>query len=149
KITSIRNSCQCAIADTFTFNHAARVFIATCNGDLCAFCAVLPFPHPKKKNTWKEHRSVVLPDFQGVGIGTVFTDAVAELFAQEGKTFISTTSNPAMIHSRAKNKKWRTTRIGRVSGGVRTAKLKASFSTNRLTVSFEYIGDKSQLDTTN
>lgn len=124
----------------YSFNHAARVFIATCNGDLCAFCAALPFPHPIKKNTWKEHRTVVLPDFQGVGIGTVFSDAIAELFNGEGKTFISTTSNPAMIHSRAKNPKWKTTHIGRLSGGARTAKLKGSFSCNRLTVSFEYIG---------
>lgn len=30
--------------------------------------------------------------------------------------------------------------IGRLSSGVRTAKLKGSFSCNRLTVSFEYIG---------
>ena len=125
---------------SYNFNHAARVFIATCNGDLCAFCAALPFPHPIKKNTWKEHRTVVFPDFQGVGIGTVFSDAIAELFKDEGKTFISTTSNPAMIYSRANNPKWKTTRIGRVSGGVRTAKLKGSFSRNRLTVSFEYIG---------
>lgn len=117
-----------------------KKFIATCNGDLCAFCAALPFPHPIKKNTWKGHRTVVLPDFQGVGIGTVFSDAIAELFNGEGKTFISTTSNPAMIHSRAKNPKWKTTHIGRLSSGVRTAKLKGSFSCNRLTVSFEYIG---------
>lgn len=125
-----------------SFNHAARVFIATCNGDLCAFCAVLPFPHPIKKNTWKGHRTIVFPDFQGVGIGTAFSDAVAEMFASEGKTYISTTSNPAMIHSRAANPKWKTTRIGRVSGGMKTAKLKSTFSTNRLTVSFEYIGEK-------
>lgn len=89
----------------------------------------------------------MFPDFQGVGIGTVFSDAIAELFTQEGKTYISTTSNPAMIHSRANNPKWKTTRIGRVSGGMRTAKFKNSFSTNRLTVSFEYIGDKTQQTT--
>lgn len=127
---------------SYNFNPAARVFIATCNGDLCAFSAVLPFPHPIKKHTWKEHRTVVLPDFQGVGIGTAFSDAIAQMLQDEQKTYICTTSNPAMIHSRANNTKWRTTRIGRVSGGVRTAKLKGSFSTNRLTVSFEYIGER-------
>lgn len=127
---------------SYNFNPAARVFIATCNGDLCAFSAVLPFPHPIKKHTWKEHRTVVLPDFQGVGIGTAFSDAIAQMLQDEQKTYICTTSNPAMIHSRANNPKWRTTRIGRVSGGVRTAKLKGSFSTNRLTVSFEYIGER-------
>lgn len=132
---------------SYNFNPAARVFIATCNGDLCAFSAVLPFPHPIKKHTWKEHRTVVLPDFQGVGIGTAFSDAIAQMLQNEQKTYICTTSNPAMIHSRANNPKWRTTRIGRVSGGVRTAKLKGSFSTNRLTVSFEYIGERKSTTT--
>ncbi|MBQ2047096.1 MAG: hypothetical protein II260_07890 [Muribaculaceae bacterium] len=47
-----------------SFNKAARVFIATCNGSLCGLCAALPFPHPMKKNTWKEHRSVIIPDYQ-------------------------------------------------------------------------------------
>ena len=126
-----------------SFNKAARVFIATCNGDLCAFCAVLPFPHPFKHNTWKEHRAVVFPDFQGVGIGSAFTDTIAQMLADEGKTYISTTSNPAMIYSRAHSPKWRTTRIGRagrgsVDGRIHNKTVKGSTSANRITVSFEY-----------
>lgn len=127
-----------------SFNKAARVFIATCNGDLCGFCAVLPFPHPIKHNTWKGHRSVVLPDFQGVGIGTAFVNAVAQLFADEGKTFITTTSHPAMIFARAHSPRWKTTRIGRMGRGskngvVQNSNVKGSTSANRITVSFEYI----------
>ena len=30
-------------------NNAARVFVATLDGKLCAFMSILPFPHPKKK----------------------------------------------------------------------------------------------------
>lgn len=127
-----------------SFNKAARVFVATCNGELCAFCAALPFPHPRKKNTWKGHRTVVLPDYQGVGIGSVFTDAIAQLFTNEGKTYISTTSNPAMIHARAHSARWRTTRIGRASRGSESGRIqnkykKGSTSAARITVSFEYI----------
>lgn len=127
-----------------SFNKAARVFIATCNGDLCALCAVLPFPHPKKKNTWKGHRTVVFPDFQGVGIGSAFTDTIAQMFADEGKTYISTTSNPAMIFARAHSPNWRTTRIGRagrgsLDGTIHNKTVKGSTSANRITVSFEYI----------
>lgn len=131
-----------------SFNKAARVFIATCNGDLCAFCAVLPFPHPFKHNTWKGHRTVVFPDFQGVGIGSAFTDTIAQMFADEGKTYISTTSNPAMIFARAHSPKWRTTRIGRagrgsVDGHIHNKTVKGSTSANRITVSFEYIPQQS------
>lgn len=127
-----------------SFNKAARVFIATCNGALCGFCAVLPFLHPFKRNTWKGHRTVVFPDFQGVGIGSAFTDTIAQMFADEGKTYISTTSNPAMIFARAHSPKWRTTRIGRagrgsVDGHIHNKTVKGSTSANRITVSFEFI----------
>ena len=106
-----------------SFNKASRVFVATVNSNLCGLCAVLPFPHPLKKNTWKEHRSVVLPDYQGVGIGTTFTNAIAQMFYDEGKTFISTTSNPAMIFARSNSEKWRTTRIGRASIGSNNGRI--------------------------
>ena len=127
------------------FNKAARVFVCTCNGDLAAFCAVLPFPHPKKKNTWKGHRSVVLPDFQGIGIGGRFTEFVAETFRKEGKIFTSVTSHPAMIAARKKSPKWKCVSVGRkskgsVGGKIHNSAVKGSSSAARITVSFEYIG---------
>jgi len=128
-----------------SFNKAARVFVCEANGNLAGFCAVLPFPHPIKKNAWKEHRSVVFPDYQGVGIGRHFTNYVAELLKKEGKTYISTTSNPAMIFARKNDKKWITTRIGRTSSGsgkIQNKHIKGSTSCARKTVSFEYIGEK-------
>lgn len=129
-----------------SFNKAARVFIATCNGELCAFCAALPFPHPKRKNTWREHRTVVFPDYQGVGIGSAFTDYIAQMFKDCGKNYISTTSNPAMIVSRSRSPKWVTTRIGRASVGsnngiIHNKHIKGSTSSARITCSFEYIGE--------
>lgn len=128
-----------------SFNKAARVFICSCNNVIAGFCAVLPFPHPKLKNAWREHRTVVLPDFQGVGIGSTFTNYVADLMKKEGKKYISTTSNPAMIFARAKDKKWITTRIGRTSlgsnnGVVQNKHKKGSTSAARITVGFEYVG---------
>lgn len=115
------------------------------NGNLAGFCAVLPFPHPKRKNTWKGHRTVVFPDYQGVGIGRAFTNFVAQKYKNEGKRYISTTSNPAMIFARKKDKNWRTTHIGRLKTGGTTGMMqtilkKGSTSSARITVSFEYIG---------
>lgn len=62
-----------------TFNKAARVYIATIDGDICAFSSVLPFPHPRKKDTCRGHRMVVLPDYQGLGIGLTLGNFVGEL----------------------------------------------------------------------
>ena len=122
-----------------SFNKAARVFIALCNGVLCGFTAVLPFPHPYKKNTYRLHRTVVFPDFQGIGIGTALTDFVAEIYKKEGRKMIITTSNPACIHALKKSNKWRTTHIGRVSKLGKTSFYNGIISNNRITFSFEYL----------
>ena len=128
------------------FNKAATVYVCEINNHLCGFCAVLPFPHPIKKNCFKGHRTVVIPDYQGIGIGKSFTNMIAELYASNGKKFISTTSNPAMIFARKNDSNWVTTRIGRLSKGSENGKIqnkhkKMSTSANRITVSFEYVGD--------
>lgn len=126
-------------------NNAARVFVATLNGELCAFTSMLPFPHPNKKGFWKGHRTVVLPDYQGLGIGLVLQNYVAELFHSEGHGVIMTTSNPAMIASLKHSDKWITTRIGRTSSGsgkIQNKYIKGSTSCARITASFEYIGNK-------
>lgn len=127
-------------------NNAARVFIATLNGDLCAFSSYLPFPHPKKKGFWKEHRTVVLPDYQGLGIAIKMTNYIVEnVFIKHKHGVISTTSNPARIAGFAKSPLWRTTRIGRASSGsgkIQNKYKKGSTSNARITASFEYIGNK-------
>lgn len=124
-------------------NKAARVLLATINDDPVAMTAALAFPHPVLKNTWREHRTVVLPDYQGVGIGNRMSEAMGDLMLSEGKTFISTTSHPSMINHRLKSTKWvMTSKPKRQSGGCATAEksLLKTDSKNRLTCSFRYVG---------
>jgi len=125
-------------------NKAAKVFLATIEDQPAAMTAILPFPHPHVKNVWKEHRTVVLPDYQGIGLGNRLSEIVGDYLKQNGKRFTSVTSHPAMIGYRNKSPKWvmtrppsRTAKIGKTSGlgaGLKT-------SNNRLTASFEYIGN--------
>lgn len=124
-------------------NNAARVFIATLNEIIIGFSSVLPFPHPQLKNHWKEHRTVILPDYQGIGLGHLFSNNVAEILKKNNKGYISTSSNPAFINSRKNDKNWIITRIGRTSSGsgkIQNKYKKGSTSSNRITVSFKYIG---------
>lgn len=128
---------------SYSHNNAARVFIGTMNDNIFGFCSVLPFPHPVLKNHWKEHRTVVLPDYQGVGLGHKLSNCIAELLKKDMKGFISTSSNPAFIYSRRIDKRWVVTRIGRTSTGggkIQNKNRKGSTSSNRITVSFKYIG---------
>lgn len=117
----------------------------TLNNNIVGFCSVLPFPHPKLKNYYRGHRTVILPDYQGIGLGHLLSNETAEILKKDGKFFISTSSNPAFINSRKNDEKWIITRIGRTSIGSKNAVInnknkKGSTSFNRITVSFKYVG---------
>jgi ABC-type lipoprotein export system ATPase subunit len=120
-----------------------KIFVGTVNGQPAAFCCVVPFPHPTLKNAYRIARSVVIPDFQGIGVGRDFTDAIAGGFKAAGKTVISTTGHPQMIRARLGSKAWKMTAAPRRTpkqGKSSTMKTKAVAS-NRLVASFKYVGE--------
>jgi len=120
---------------------ASKCFAALYNGQPVAFTAVLHFPHAIAPR-WREHRTVCLPDFQGVGIGNAMSDYVASLFRATGKPYSSVTSNPAMIRHRAKSKLWdmrERPKLQPVIGKTTSVKGMTS-ATSRLTASFDYKG---------
>lgn len=124
-------------------NKAAHCFVATIDDEPVAFAAALPFPHPTLKGMWKGHRTVVLPDYQGIGLGNAISEAVAQHYRDIGKRYSSVTSHPAMIGHRNRSSKWILTRSpGRVPPSGKNAVMKKSSSAGRVTASFEYIGDE-------
>jgi ABC-type ATPase involved in cell division/GNAT superfamily N-acetyltransferase len=120
-------------------NHrGARCFVAYAGNRPAAFAAALPFPHPTSPG-WREHRTVCLPDFQGVGIGNALSDYVASLMAATGKPYRSVTAHPGMIWSRQRSYKWRTVR-GPYKRRIVTGAPRWDFSVRRTVASFEYRG---------
>jgi hypothetical protein len=107
------------------------------------FTAALSFPHAIRPG-WREHRTVCLPDFQGVGIGNAMSEYVAAVFAAKGVPYRSVTSNPAMIWHRAKSPLWQMTSAPRKNVGGRKGRpysnLDKTVSSRRLVASFEYVG---------
>lgn len=118
------------------------------NGELAGFTSALTFVHPRVKNTKRGHRTVVLPDFQGVGLGVYLRDFVAEHYRKQGIGYITTTSNPALVHSMKKSPKWICTAAGRNTSSASPNKGSAGNSLNktiagvsRITTSWRYVGD--------
>jgi ABC-type thiamine transport system ATPase subunit len=122
-------------------NPAAACYIGLVEDQPAAFTAVLPFPHPTHSG-WREHRTVCLPDFQGVGIGNAMSEFVASLYKSTGKPYTSTTSHPAMIYHRARSPLWRMTRKPGLTGGSgkRFSMMRKTAAIDRLTAGFAYIG---------
>ena len=86
----------------------------------------------------RSHRLVVLPDYQGIGIGWRLQEFVGDLLSSEGFRYCATTSNPALIAHRQKSNKWRLTGYGRKVPNVGIKALNATVSSKRLTTSWEY-----------
>jgi len=126
-------------------NKTAQCYIGYIENNPVCFFAVLHFPHPNVKNFKKGHRLVVLPDYQGLGIGHVFSSEIAEFYKKQGFRFIITSSTKALFKQRANDTRWIVTRKGRVSIGsdngiIQNKHIKNSTSNNKMTYSYEYIG---------
>lgn len=121
------------------FNVAARLFVCFVNGHIAAMTSIMPQPHPVRKRLWRLHRTVVLPDYQGVGIATVLRNCVADEFKKNGYDVSTVTSNRAMIASMVKSPLWKCVSIGRKQTRSGVISLPHQ-SGKRITASFEYIG---------
>lgn len=126
-------------------NRSAHCFIAEVAGRPAAFAAAMYFPH-FNGGWWREHRTVCLPDFQGVGIGNALSEFVASLFTGTGAEYRSTTSHPSMIRHRVRSPKWLMIRAPSMqrgnSGDESWQKSSRGNGTGlRMTAGFSYIGE--------
>jgi hypothetical protein len=69
----------------------------------------MTMPSGTLKNAWRGHRSVLLPDFQGMGIGVRFSEAIAQIHIDEGHRYFSRTAHPRLGMYREKSPLWKPT----------------------------------------
>jgi ABC-type lipoprotein export system ATPase subunit len=89
----------------------------------------------------REHRTVTLPDYQGVGIGMALSNFCASLWKALGHRATSTTTHPAFIAARLRSPCWRLVRkpsLATARGEKRRPHLR--HAATRLTAGFEYTG---------
>jgi GNAT superfamily N-acetyltransferase len=117
-----------------------RCYTATYQGKPIAFIAVATIR--MKVKYFRVSRLVVLPDYQGIGVGKRLLNFVAELYnSQTRMPFYILTSNPQIIRGGMKG--WKVVRFGHASRGRGNTKinneLRRSLSRNRITVSLKYV----------
>lgn len=87
-------------------NPAAKCFIILWKDKPVAFMAIMPFPHGNIKNGFRISRIVVLPDYQGLGLGSKICDYFSSLYAKLDCTMYIKTSNPALWKYFSKSHNW-------------------------------------------
>jgi ABC-type thiamine transport system ATPase subunit len=127
-----------------TLHKGAECYVALWQEHPTAFASVLHFPHATARNIKREHRTVCLPDFQGVGIGNAMSDYIGSVCRGLGFRWLSQTSHPAMIRARAASPNWKMmqkpTYRRSLSGATSTKTNWFDVPRKRLVASFEYVG---------
>ena len=122
-------------------NNAAKVFIATVNDEIAGFISVFHFPHPKSKMFKQVHRLVILPDYQGAGIGLRLLNEVGKIYKQEKWRYTIITSAPSLINALKKSTDWICRSFGRIPPSkINTGNpisTRKTDSSTRITASFE------------
>lgn len=135
--------------NTEAISVSSRCWMATVQDRPVAFAALMHFPHPKAANIKRGHRTVCLPDFQGVGIGNALSNMIGSMCIALGYRYQSQTAHPAMIQYRNRHPYWcmiskpniksmTMPRVGDVNIGYRKGANAGPAS--RLRATFEYVG---------
>jgi hypothetical protein len=101
---------------TEKLSNASHCWAAWWGDTLVGFASTISFPHGSIKNARREHRTVILPDFQGLGIGVRLSDAIADLNVRVmGKRYYSKTAHPRMGEYRDRHPNWHQTSASRIT----------------------------------
>jgi GNAT superfamily N-acetyltransferase len=116
----------------------AVCFLAWWQDRPVAFSAWVPSMSGRRAK--REHRTVTLPDYQGVGIGHHLSSFCASLWKALGYRATSTTTHPAFIAARQRSSLWRMTRTPSLATANGRDLPTLRHATTRLTAGFEYTG---------
>ena len=119
----------------------ARCYTAVYRDKPIAFIAVVSIR--MKAAYYRVSRLVVLPDYQGIGIGKQLLNFIAELYTSQTKMpCCILTSNPQIIRGGMDG--WKVARFGHASKGRGNTRIndeiRSSLSRKRITVSLQYAG---------
>jgi ABC-type thiamine transport system ATPase subunit/GNAT superfamily N-acetyltransferase len=135
---------------TASLHKGAVCFCAFVDGKPVGFHSYLPFVGrlKGKQTAVRGHRSVVLPDYQGVGIGNAMITNLAGMWRAIDKRVFRNTGHPAEIAGALRDPNWKLIRAPSRSnrGGGKLSQLSAARAADRLTASFEYVGPAMQAE---
>ena len=124
---------------------SAACYIALINGQPALWCSVIPQPissGSKHDGMWRLHRSVALPDYQGIGLGSALTGIIGGIYRRAGYRLRAISSHPALVTHRRRSPDWTLVSSPRIKEGKGVG-IHTTRSGFRATSTFEYVGPRS------
>jgi ABC-type lipoprotein export system ATPase subunit len=128
---------------TDELNKASNNYLFLWNDKPIAFMAILPFPGVGDEKTRRVSRLVVLPDFQGLGIGKIILNYIASLYMKINSVMYIRTMSPALGIALSKDSNWIATSSNLKIPGADTSGRKII---ERASYSYKYVGTSSDDD---
>ena len=94
---------------TEDLNPVAETFLIRWKGKYIGFLGILPFPGVGDAKTRRLSRMVILPDYQGLGIGTRAFNYICSLYKSVGSVMYVRTVSPALGEFMSRNDNWQAT----------------------------------------
>ena len=95
------------------------------------------------KKVWRGHRTVILPDYQGIGMGNAMVKMMAQLVNSWDCHYIGATSHPSLIKYRLKRpKEWKC--LTKLNDGLKIRRTRTALNMKSYVgtaVSFLYVGE--------
>lgn len=85
-------------------NKSYAYYLFEWDGKPVGISVVSPMPSGTLKNAFRGSRTVVLPDYQGMGIGVKISEVTGGMYINAGKRYYTKTINPALGEYRNKSK---------------------------------------------
>tara|TARA_R100000541_G_scaffold20980_1_gene30773 strand:+ start:316 stop:1464 length:1149 start_codon:yes stop_codon:yes gene_type:complete len=122
-------------------NKSCKFLLFTWNNKPVGMVAVINQPRKGCPNGFALSRTVVLPDFQGLGLGVKLSEYSAAMFKDMGGKIYTKTIHPALGVHRNKSDNWRgTTFNGKISQHAKYDK-SAKARLERVSYCHEYVGE--------
>jgi ABC-type lipoprotein export system ATPase subunit/GNAT superfamily N-acetyltransferase len=128
---------------TESLNKSARCYVGVWEGQVVGFVATMSYPSGTVQNAFREHRLVIHPDYQGLGLGPRLSEVVAQHYTDNGKRYFSKTSHPRLGGYRDQSKVWKPTSKNHMKrlDGLNHKKINRwEIDPNRWSYSHEFVG---------
>lgn len=106
--------------------------------------SVLPMPCGTSKHSFRSHRLVVLPDYQGLGIGTKVNEFFGQYYVEHGLKYFMRTTHTRLQRNMSSNPYWKPTSTnGKQRTGINESNTSTmmKYDDKRICASFEYLGE--------
>ena len=127
---------------TKDFNKGAFTYLITLDNKVIGFNSILNQPSGTCKFSFRTHRLVILPDYQGLGIGTKFEEFIGEYLLKQGEKLYLRTTHLRLGRHCSESNKWVAASQNLIvrKKNDNSSKYK-TLDCSRKAYSFEYVGE--------